>query len=183
MIREPEVRQPQIARPKSSAQTIDIAVIGLPKSGKSTFIKSISQYTEWQDKPHYSWYFGRVRANRDLILHFLEPPSTELFDFIWIRDLLSNLHATGYIIMVDSSRPKSFGPFVSILYTLRGMYPEAPLVVAANKQDHHRAWKANDIQMGLGLRDYLVMPCIAQYRDSVKEVVIELLRQMSPEDL
>ena len=146
---------------------------GLFKAGKTRFIQSVSQYTEW---PGQNWFFGRVRVDEQLLLHFLEPPNDQPFDFMWVREMISKLDVTGYIVLMDSTQPKFFGEFLSILYTVRGMHPDTPCVVAANKQDHPRAWRANDIRLGLGITDDIpVLPCQAHDRDMVKDVVVELL--------
>ena len=118
-----------------------------------------------------------MRVDDDLILHFLEPPSEEQFDFIWLRDLIGRLQATGFILMLNSARPQSFAPFISILYTVRGFHAAMPLVVAANRQDHVRAWSVEDIQMGLWLTDVTMLPCIAHNREMVRDVVLEVLYQ------
>ncbi len=163
-----------------STQVIEIVVIGLHNSGKTKFIETVSQYTEWQSEPGRSWYFGRVSVDAHLILHFLEPPNGEGFDFIWIRDLINSLSATGYIVMVDSTRPKNFGEFLSILCTIRSAHPMTPCIVAANKQDHPRAWSADDIRMGIGIGDDVeVLPCVATNREAVKSVVLKLLYKLN----
>ena len=178
----PKTKQPpprQKHRKKRQASTVvKIIVTGLAKSGKTSFIQRVSQYTEWQGDKDDSWFFGRVRVDSSLILHFLEPPMSRQFDFIWLQDVMSRIRATGFIVMMDSTRPQQFGAFLSILYTIRGYHHEAPLVVATNKQDHPRAWDAEDIRLGLGIRDMRVMPCIAHDPESVRDVVIDLLYQV-----
>lgn len=166
-------------RRKKAAQVVKLIVVGLHKSGKTQFIDSISQYTEWQSEPGQGWYFGRVRVDQSLILHFMEPPIDRQFDFMWLRDVLSRMRASGFVVIVDSTKPKYFGEFLSILYTVRGYHPDTPIVVAANKQDHPRAWTPEDIELGLGISDVLVLPCIAKERDSVRDVVVELLFQIT----
>lgn len=163
---------------KQAARVVKLVVAGLSQSGKTQFIQSISQYTEWQAEPNNSWFFGRVRVDSSLILHFLEPPSQMQFDFMWLRDVISKIRATGYIILVDSTKPQNFGQFLSILYTVRGFHENAPLVVAATKQDHPRAWNARDIQLGLGIRDVSMRPCTTHDRDMVREVVLDVLYQV-----
>jgi hypothetical protein len=92
---------------------------------------------------------------------------------------MSRIRATGFIIVMDSTRPHHFGEFLSILYTIRGYHEEAALVVACNKQDKHNAWRAEDIKMGLGIQqDVTLMPCVAYDYDHVREIVIELLYQV-----
>lgn len=168
-------------QPKQASEVIKIIVTGLSQSGKTSFIQHISQYTEWQSEPGNSWFFGRVRVDASLILHFLEPPMARQFDFMWLREVMSRIHATGFIVMVDSTRPQYFGEFLSILYTIRGYHHDAPLVVAANKQDAPRAWGAEDIQLGLGIRDIPVRSCVANDPELVRDTVIELLYQVMDE--
>lgn len=165
-------------RKKQSSNVVKIIVTGLSGSGKTQFIESISQYTEWQSTPGTSWFFGRVRVDQQLIVHFLEPPIQKQFDFMWLREVISRIRAMGFVVMVDSTRPGTFGEFLSILYTIRGFHDATPLVVAANKQDRSRAWKPQDLQMGLGIRDMTVLPCVAHDHNSVREVVLELLYQV-----
>jgi signal recognition particle receptor subunit beta len=101
---------------------------------------------------------------------------------MWLREVMSRIRATGFIVMVDSTKPQQFGEFLSILYTIRGYHHDAPLVVAANKQDRPRAWGAEDIQMGLGIRDIPVRPCVASDPELVRDTVIELLYQVMDEE-
>lgn len=163
------------ASAKQKAQVLKFVVTGLSKSGKTRFIETISQYTEWQAEPQNSWFFGRVRVDPSLILHLLEPTPQEQFDFISQQAMMSKLRATGYIILVDSTKPQHFGQFLSILYTLRGYHADMPLVVAATKQDHPKAWSIQDIQLGLGIRDVTILPCVTDNHPQVRDVVVDLL--------
>jgi hypothetical protein len=75
--------------------------------------------------------------------------------------------------------PELFGEAIFILETIRACHPDAPCILVANKQDDDFAWGAIDIQLGLGIReDILVLPCIATDREAVKEVVLQLLYQI-----
>lgn len=163
---------------KQASQVIRLVVIGLHKCGKTRFIKTISQYTEWQAHPKRSWFFGRVRVDQSLILHLLEPPIAPRFDYLWLRDLVGRIKADGYIALVDSTKPQTFAEFVSIIYTVRGYHPDTPIVVACNKQDKRWAWDIDDIQLGLGLRDFSVLPCIAHQHNAVRDVVIAVLSML-----
>lgn len=178
MANPPESRQRRAKQQKKKSQVVKLIVTGLHNTGKTEFIETISQYTEWQEGTGAKWFFGRVRVDDSLILHFLEPPVERQFDFMWLRDVMTRIRATGFIVMADSTRPQQFGEFLSIVYTIHGFHHDAALVVAANKQDQPRAWKADDIRLGLGLRDIPVMPCVAFDRNSVREIVIDLLNQV-----
>lgn len=178
--KQPPPRRKQRQK-RQASKVVKIIVTGLAKSGKSSFIQRVSQYTEWQGDEQEGWFFGRVRVDSSLILHFLEPPMSRQFDFIWLQDIMSRIRATGFIVMMDSTRPQQFGEFLSILYTIRGYHHDAPLVVAANKQDHPKAWQSEDIRLGLGIRDMSVMPCVSHQPDAVREIVIDLLYQVLDE--
>lgn len=178
MVALSQPRPPRQRQRKKSSQVVKLIVTGLAKTGKTHFIETISQYTEWQAEPGKSWFFGRVRVDQNLILHFYEPPIDNNFDFMWLRDVMGKMRATGYVVMLDSTRPQNFGHFLSILYTIRGFHGEAPIVVAANKQDSSFAWSARDIELGLGLRDFPVMPCIAGNHEMVRDIVVELMYQV-----
>lgn len=163
---------------RQTSHVVKLIVTGIKGSGKTQFIQTISQYTEWQAEPEHSWFFGRIRIDTNLILHFLEPPMERQFDFIWLRDVMSRIRATGFVIMLDSSKPHHFGEFLSILYTIRGYHGDAPLVVACNQQDKHNAWKPDDIKLGLGIRDVSMLPCVSHDYNYVREIVIDLLYQV-----
>lgn len=172
--RNPQQRR----RRKRSAQVVKLIVTGSAGAGKSQFIETVSQYTEWQNVPGNGWFFGRVRVDDSLILHFLEPPIEHQYDFMWLRDVMSRIRATGFVVLVDSTRPQQFGEFLSIVYTIRGYHSNAPLVVAANKQDQHHAWTSDDIRLGLGIRDLSVLPCSAFDHRAVRGIVVDLLYQV-----
>ena len=81
----------------------------------------------------------------------------------------------GFIVVVDSSRPETFREARSILDTFRG-YASTPYVVAANKQDQEDAWTPEDLRIALKVDSNVkLLPCIAQDRESVKNVLLELL--------
>jgi signal recognition particle receptor subunit beta len=49
-------------------------------------------------------------------------------------------------------------------------------VVAANKQDKPNAWSPDELRLALRLPPHVkVLPCMANNRDSVKNVLLELL--------
>jgi signal recognition particle receptor subunit beta len=77
--------------------------------------------------------------------------------------------------MVDSTRPETFREARSILETFRA-YAPTPYVVTANKQDLEDAWDIDDMRIALRLDPKLkFLPCVATDKDSVKNVLLELL--------
>lgn len=158
---------------------VEILVAGLPSSGKSSLMRTISQRTGFRNNDPKDWHSGYLTIDENLDVHFIEPPSSASFDFIWLRDLISQTDVPGFIVMCDSTRPEFFGETVGILQTIRYYYPETPCVLVANKQDHKEAWSAEDIRLGLGIpSDILVLPCVASDVETVKDVVLQLLYQI-----
>jgi signal recognition particle receptor subunit beta len=164
-----------MAQAAAKTELLNVAVIGLYGAGKTSFIDTISQRTAKRGSGLHEWYYGQVDVDASLTLQFTEPPSTEHFDFIWLREVIERINVNGFIVMVDSTDPQSFGEFISVLYTIRNQH-DVPIIVAANKQNHYRAWSTNDLRVMLRIeQDIPVMPCISTDFDIVKNVVLRLL--------
>lgn len=164
---------------QTQVETLNIAVIGLFDAGKTTFIKTISQRTAERGEGMAKWFYGKVNVDEALALQFTEPPSAERFDFIWLRDLVEGMDAQGYVVIVDSTKPETFGEFISVLYTIRAQHADVPVIIAANKQNHYRAWSTNDLRVMLRISDDIpIMPCIATDFEVVKNVVLRLMYQI-----
>ncbi len=160
-------------------EIIKVAVIGLYGAGKTTLIQTISQRTAFRGEGQRAWYYGQVDVDETLTLQFVEPPSGARFNYMWLRDLVSALDVHGYIVMVDSTRPETFAEFTSVLYTIRAQYLDLPVVIAANKQNHHRAWSVRDIRLILSLgNDVPMMACVANDFEAVKNVVVRILYEI-----
>ena len=56
------------------------------------------------------------------------------------------------------------------------IHSAVPYIVAANKQDLEDAWPAEDLRIVLRVEpDIKVVPCVATDKESVKQVLLELL--------
>ncbi|GIK64481.1 MAG: small GTP-binding protein [Chloroflexota bacterium] len=169
-------------------QTVKMVITGPFSSGKTEFIKSISEIevvsTESpiaKDSPEamekanttVAMDFGRITVDDDLVLYLFGTPGQRRFDFMW--EILAE-GMLGFVVMVDSSKPETFREARSILETFRA-YAPTPYVVAANKQDHEDAWKPEDLRIALRIEDENVklLSCVAKNKESVKEVLLELL--------
>ncbi|PJF44224.1 MAG: GTP-binding protein [Phototrophicales bacterium] len=169
-------------------QTVKMVITGPFSSGKTEFIKSISeidvvstergissgtQEAEVKDATTVAMDFGRITVDNDLVLYLFGTPGQRRFDFMW--EILAE-GMLGFVVMVDSSKPETFKEARSILETFRA-YAPTPYVVAANKQDHEDAWKPEDLRIALRIEDEDVklLPCIATDIDYVREVLLELL--------
>jgi small GTP-binding protein len=167
-------------------QTVKMVVTGPFSSGKTEFIRSISEIDvvstergissdnerEQKDATTVAMDFGRITVDDDLVLYLFGTPGQRRFDFMW--EILAE-GMLGFIVMVDSAKPETFREAKSILETFRA-YAPTPYVVAANKQDHPDAWEPEDLRIALRIEpDVKLLPCIAKERDSVKNILLELL--------
>jgi uncharacterized protein len=168
-------------------QTVKMVVTGPFSSGKTEFIKSISEIQVVSTEKNISkgtdeeaqksnttvaMDFGRITVDDELTLYLFGTPGQRRFDFMW--EILAE-GMLGFIVMVDSAKPETFREAKAILETFRA-YAPTPYVVAANKQDHPEAWKVDDLRIALRLEpEVKLLPCIARDRESVKNVLLELL--------
>jgi small GTP-binding protein len=166
-------------------QTVKIVVTGPFNSGKTEFIRSVSEIDvvstekkissaaeKVKESTTVAMDFGRITVDDDLVLFLFGTPGQKRFDFMW--EILSE-GMLGFIVMVDSSRPETFREARSILETFRA-YAPTPYLVAANKQDSIDAWNVEDMRLALRLDPTVkILPCIAKNKSSVKTVLLELL--------
>jgi small GTP-binding protein len=166
-------------------QSVKMVVTGPFSSGKTQFIRSISEIDvvaterkitsdaeKVKESTTVAMDFGRITVDNDLVLYLFGTPGQRRFDFMW--EILSE-GMLGFVVMVDSSRPETFREAKSILETFRA-YAPTPYVVAANKQDHPEAWAVDDLRIALRLDPNIkLLPCVATKKETVKGVLLELL--------
>ena len=156
--------------------TLKILILGSPAAGKSGFVAAISDQCASGEGKWAGWRMGYLAVEDNLNVKFMEPPATDRFEFVLMRDLIEHADVAGFIVLCDSAKPETFNSVVGLLETIRNFHPHTPCILAANKQDVPGAWSANDIGIGLGIPDHiLVVPCVARNRNTVKEVVVQLL--------
>lgn len=166
-------------------QTVKMVVTGPFNSGKTEFIRSVSEIDvvsterkissaaeKVKNTTTVAMDFGRITVDEDLVLYLFGTPGQRRFDFMW--EILSE-GMLGFIVMVDSTRPETFREARSILETFRA-YAPTPYIVTANKQDKEDAWDLNDMRIALRLDPKVkFLPCIATDKEIVKTVLLELL--------
>ena len=166
-------------------QTVKMVVTGPFNAGKTEFIQTVSEIDvvaterkisseaeKVKDSTTVAMDFGRITVDDELVLFLFGTPGQKRFDFMW--EILSE-GMLGFIVMIDSTRPETFREARSILETFRA-YAPTPYVVAANKQDLEEAWELEDMRIALRLDpDIKLLPCISIDRDSVKDVLLDLL--------
>ncbi|MGD2166274.1 MAG: ATP/GTP-binding protein, partial [Anaerolineae bacterium] len=139
-------------------QTVKIVVTGPFSSGKTQFIKTISEIdvvaTERRItaaaeriklETTVAMDFGRITVDEDLVLYLFGTPGQRRFDFMW--EVLSE-GMLGFIVLLDSVRAETFREARDILDTFRS-YAPVPYIVAANKQDLEDAWSPEDLRIAL----------------------------------
>ena len=166
-------------------QTVKMVVTGPFNSGKTEFIRSVSEIdvvsTERKisseaervkDQTTVAMDFGRITVDDSLVLYLFGTPGQRRFDFMW--EILS-VGMLGFIWMVTSTRPETFREARNILETFRA-YAPTPYVVTANKQDSKDAWDLDDMRIALRLDPKVkFLPCVATDKEAVKKVLLELL--------
>jgi len=167
-------------------QAVKMVVTGPFSSGKTEFISAVSEIdvvstekklsskseAKFKNSTTVAMDFGRITVDDDLVLYLFGTPGQRRFDFMW--EILSE-GMLGFIIMVDSTRPETFREAKRILSTFR-QYASTPFVIAANKQDLPDAWEPNDLKIILRLDSQTkIIPCVAFDKDSVKNILLELL--------
>ncbi len=166
-------------------QTVKIVVTGPFNSGKTEFIRSVSEIDvvsterrisseaeKIKESTTVAMDFGRITVDDELVLYLFGTPGQRRFDFMW--EILSE-GMLGFIVMVDSTRPETFREARGILETFRA-YAPTPYVVAANKQDRPDAWDMEDMQVALRLDPHIkLLKCTATKKATVKNVLLELL--------
>ncbi len=166
-------------------KTVKMVITGAVNSGKTQFIRTISEIevvsTERKTtddtrlikgETTVAMDFGRITIANDLVLHLFGTPGQRRFDFMW--EILSE-GMLGLLILVDSTRPETFRETLRIIDFFTS-YRESPYVVVANKQDLENAWSPDELRLALRLPDEVkVLPCVATDRESVKNVLLELL--------
>ncbi len=166
-------------------QTLKMVVTGPFNAGKTEFIQSVSEIDVVSTEKRISseieriketttvaMDFGRITIDNEMVLHLFGTPGQKRFDFMW--EILSE-GMLGFVVIIDSTRPETFREARKILETFRA-YAPTPYVVAANKQDCDDAWEADDMRIALRLSPEIkLLECVATSKDSVKNVLLELL--------
>jgi uncharacterized protein len=113
--------------------------------------------------------FGRISFHSDLVLYLFGTPGQERFWFMW-DDLA--IGAIGAVVMADTRRVAD--SFASIDYFERN---GTPFIVAVNCFDGAPRFEPADMRIALSLGPWVpVVMCDARRRESVKEVLVSLVR-------
>jgi uncharacterized protein len=113
--------------------------------------------------------FGRISFPSQLVLYLFGTPGQERFWFMW-DDLA--IGAVGAVVMADTRRVADC--FASIDYFERN---GTPFIIAVNCFDGAPRFQADDIRIALSVAPKVpIVMCDARERDSVKNVLVSLVR-------
>jgi small GTP-binding protein len=159
-----------------------ILVTGTYNAGKTTFIHSISEidpvYTDkkmldTEELTTVAMDFGRITIDDDLALYLFGTPGQERFDFMW--EILRE-DIIGFILLVDSVTPEI--PTTRKILNFLISHSDVPFVVACTKRDHVNALSMETLKQQMKMDNVPVVPCVATEKESVKEVLLILLREI-----
>jgi signal recognition particle receptor subunit beta len=113
--------------------------------------------------------FGRITLREDLVLYLFGTPGQDRFWFLW-DELASG--ALGAVVLVDTRRLEDC--FAAVDYFERR---SIPFVIGVNCFDEAARYPAETVRRALDLDpDVPVVLCDARQRDSVKDVLVSVVR-------
>jgi small GTP-binding protein len=161
-----------------------VVVTGPFNSGKSTFIKTISDVdvvsTErkitTEDRgikreTTVAMDYGRIKFGSDVV-HLNGTPGQSRFRFMW--EILA-LEMDAFLVLVDSTDSPSFPEAAGIIETFSNI-KAVPYLVVGTKAD--LSGSANSLQIRRGTRapDFVtIMPCNATSKSSIKQVLNQVV--------
>ncbi len=162
-----------------------ILVIGDFASGKTEFIKNVSQQSFSTEKDitnnnekniksqtTVAMDFGKVNME-DTEIHLIGTPGQERFDFM--IDILKR-NISGIMLIVDSSNIENIKNGAEILKKIK--LPEIPVMVGCNKQDLIDALPLEKIKDILNLEEISLVPLIAKDKESSTEFLKSFIKKL-----
>ncbi|WP_285735096.1 ATP/GTP-binding protein [Nocardiopsis sp. ATB16-24] len=112
--------------------------------------------------------FGRITLDPSTVVYLFGTPGQRRFSFMW-EELAHG--ALGAVVLADTRRLADSFDAIDF-FEPRGV----PFVVAVNCFDGQRTHRAEDVRVALDLEDQVpLLLCDARDRESVKEVLVELV--------
>ena len=112
--------------------------------------------------------FGRITLDPSTVVYLFGTPGQRRFSFMW-EELAHG--ALGAVVLADTRRLADSFDAIDF-FEPRGV----PFVVAVNCFDGQRTHRAEDVRVALDLEDRVpLLLCDARDRESVKEVLVELV--------
>jgi small GTP-binding protein len=170
---------------RRGGQEVKVVVTGPFAAGKTTLIRTISEFTvlstergvtdstrKRKAETTVAMDFGRITIDRDLVLYLFGTPGQDRFDFMW--EILGE-GMIGYLLLVDASREDSVQEAAGILDAFRTM-ARVPYVVALNRASADDHALVDSVRQQLQIpSDVAILECDATDKESVKNVLLALL--------
>ena len=173
-------------------EIMTLVVTGPVGSGKSTFIRSVSEIevvdtdrkatdetTLIKKKTTVAFDFGRLQFGPERALHLYGTPGQERFDFMW-DILIRKAHA--YILLVAAHRPREFR-YARRMLAFMQRRSQAPMIVGLTHTDCEGAWDPKNIQIALGCLSGQARPPMITVNptqtNSVAHTIITLVQHAS----
>ena len=168
------------------ARAFKILVSGPFNSGKTTFIRSISEIevvsTERntvssgeKSSTTVAMDFGRITLRDGDVLHLYGTPGQERFDFMW--EILSE-GMLGYVVLVSGADPATFEEAGRIIEAFERI-SQAPFVIGLTRSDRKDCMRPEALkELVFDSRDIDIVKCDARKVDDVKEVLLSLLERV-----
>lgn len=150
-------------------EILRLVVTGTVGSGKSTFVRSVSEIevvdTErfctdeaalLKEKTTVAFDFGRLNYSSDVALHLYGTPGQFRFDFMW--DILIQ-DADAYILLIPAHRPNDISKAHQIL-TFMNQRVQIPSIIGLTHTDRPGAVSAENVAIALGYPEEKNRPLI-----------------------
>lgn len=137
-----------------------LVITGPVASGKSTFIRSVSEIDvvdtdeqasdelqQVKAKTTVAMDFGKLRFSPECAMHLYGTPGQERFDFMW--DLLIR-KAHAYILLIAANQPQQFRSARRIM-NFMNQRVQIPLLIGVTHNDCENAWHLDNIAIALRL--------------------------------
>ncbi|WP_088243860.1 GTP-binding protein [Calothrix rhizosoleniae] len=136
-----------------------LAIAGPVSSGKSTFIRSVSEIevvdtdrkatdetAKLKQNTTVAFDFGRLQFGPNQVLHLYGTPGQSRFDFMW--DLIIR-KAHAYILLVAAHRPHEFRYTRGIISFMK-QRADIPMIIGVTHTDSPEAWSKENVMIALG---------------------------------
>ena len=167
-------------------QLFKLVITGAFNTGKTTFIRSLSDITAVDtDKATSSADEQRIKASTTVAMDYgrvqLDDRRVQLFGtpgqtrFDFMREVLAK-DMDGFLVLVDLAEPATIDEAATLLAQFQD-YESVPYAVVANKSDLNSDVSPTTMREQLRLpADIHIYLCTATERESVREVVRRFLR-------
>lgn len=165
-------------------KTMRLVVAGTPGSGKSTFVRTISEIETidtdraatddvslMKQKTTVAFDFGRLAFGSVMDLQIYGTPGQSRFNFMW-DFLIQRAHT--YILLVAAHRPADFHYARQIL-TFMNQRVQIPMIVGLTHTDCPGTWATEEIMMRLGFLNDRNRPPVLKINPNDRASVIEAL--------